>query len=281
MKLIADGGSTNTDWRLIGDDDAKSFQTKGINPFFNSEEQIIKVINQAELGNYSSSIKEVYFYGAGLATKEAKLYMTNAFKKVFKNAGIIKTNDDLIGAARALLGTNKGIACILGTGSNSCLYNGHTIEDKVPALGYILGDEGSGGYIGIRFINGLLKRQYSDELTAQLNKAADLTMDTILPKVYKEELPNRYLASLTQLINQHIEHPEMYQLVYDAFNAFINKNIRNYKNFTKYPIGFVGSIAYYFKPILNDVLNHHGLNTGKIIKAPIDELVNFHLNKNI
>lgn len=277
MILIAESGSTKTAWRLIKEDNTVlSFSLSGINPFHASKEQIAEEIQQSDLMRYRSDIKEVYFYGAGLATDTSKEIITTILREIFTGVRNIQVNDDLIAAANALFGKDKGIACILGTGSNTGLIaNGELIE-KVPALGYILGDEGSGANMGIRFINAYLKRDFSNELRSRLSVEPMLEMGDILDKVYKQKLPNKYLASLTKLIKKYEDEYEIKYFVKDCFQLFIDKNVKKYPNYMELPIGFVGSVAYHFKTLLLEVLEANDLQFSKIIQSPVDELVKYH-----
>jgi len=223
MFLVADGGSTKTDWRLINGDSTLSLTTIGINPLFSEKDQIIRVLTESDINMYRSSIEKVFFYGAGLANNQIKEGLLKIFVQFFGENTQIFINDDMLAAARALLGTKPGIACILGTGSNSCMYDGMQLVDKIPALGYILGDEGSGAYMGKRFINALLKRDFSPELSQKLIKLGEFDLNTIIESVYKKPLPNRYLASLTRLLKAELNEPEIYKLVYDSLEDFVVK----------------------------------------------------------
>jgi N-acetylglucosamine kinase-like BadF-type ATPase len=276
MYLIADGGSTKTEWRLIKDDRTMSLRTIGINPLFSDKDQIIRVLEESDINLYKAQIDQVYFYGAGLANEALKEILGKIFRQFFSDNTELFINDDLIAAARALFKNKQGIACILGTGSNSCLYSGQQIEDKIPALGYILGDEGSGAAIGKIFINALLKRDFSDELSQILHQSGAFDMNTVIENVYRKPLPNRYLASFTKVIKEHIAHAELEQLVKSAFDDFVFKNLKKYKGNSHLPVGFVGSVAYHFKDILNASLTENGFSEAQIIQSPIDELVAYH-----
>lgn len=276
MIIIADSGSTSTDWRIIDGGEILSFRGNGINPFFTLEDQIVEELQAGELSDYLKDIDEVYFYGTGISNEAMKALMLTAFELVFTNAGSIHIEDDLIAASRALFRSGSGIACILGTGSNSCLYRDGQIVDRVPALGYILGDEGSGARLGISFINALLKRQLPEELSHRLIDEEGLTMDTVLDIVYRKQFPNRYLASLTRIIHAHLEYEEVRKLVTESFQDFYLKNISRYEGHHGLEIGFVGSIAWHFNELLEEVLMNNGISAVKIIQAPIDELVSFH-----
>jgi len=276
MIVIADSGSTSTDWRIIDGGDTLGLRGNGINPFFMTGEQIVDELKSGELARYFKDVNEIHFYGAGLANESVKGIMRKAFEQVFRNAAGIFIEDDLLAASRALFKSGSGIACILGTGSNSCLYRDGEIADRVPALGYILGDEGSGARLGINFINALLKRQLPEKLSRKIIDDEGLSMDKVLENVYRRELPNRYLASITKIIHANLEYGEVRDIVSDSFRDFYARNISRYDNHENYEIGFVGSIAWYFRDLLEEELNKHGLYTGKIIKAPIDDLVDYH-----
>lgn len=278
MILIADGGSTKTDWRISDGDTVHSFSSKGINPYFNTPEQIIQELRNSGLGHYVNQVSTIHFYGAGLAGKAEKDSLNECFSNFFKTHNI-SIHDDLLAAARALFGEGSGIVCILGTGSNSCLFVDGAIAEKIPALGYIMGDEGSGAYIGKSFLNALHKKRFPEELRAEIMMKENLSQDVILEKVYRQEHANRYLASLTQVVNRYIHHEEVKSIVVKAFEAFIEKNISKFTDFQDYKIGFAGSISYYYSPLLREVMENNSLSIDKIIKTPIDELLNYHLRK--
>lgn len=275
MILIADGGSTKTEWRLIESSDTKSFSCAGINPFFNSRDQIYEELKKLDIPADFGSIGKVVFYGAGLTAGKAQDEMEKAFQSVFINA-TISLNDDLTAAARALFADGAGIACILGTGSNSGLFRNDKLVDKIPALGYILGDEGSGADIGIHFLNALLKRKLPADISKILDREKGLGMNKVLDKVYRERLPNRYLASMTKIVKEYIHVYEIREIVLNAFNSFVERNILRYDNPMEYPIGFVGSVAWHFADELKEILDGHGLNLKNIIQQPIEELVAYH-----
>jgi glucosamine kinase len=278
MILIADGGSTKTDWRLSDGHTVHSFSSKGLNPYFNTQEQIIQELIKSGLGEFKDQVTAINFYGAGLAVDTVKESLRKCFHDFFK-AEEISINDDLLAAARALFGDGSGIACILGTGSNSCLYIDGRIVDKIPALGYILGDEGSGANLGKVFLNALHKRQFPEELRAEILWNENIGLDVILENVYRQEQANKYLASLTQIIIKYIQHKEIENMVSKTLEDFFRKNIFKYKNYQEYKIGFAGSIAFHFDHLLEEVLESHSLGAHKIIKAPIEELLNYHLRK--
>jgi len=276
MILIADSGSTKTDWIILDKKKRYRIETRGINPYFNTREMMAEVISSSDLASYFDSIREIHFYGAGLVTEEVKTQMQQLFKEIFSGAQEVHVYDDLLATARALFQNDAGIACILGTGSNSCFYNGQEVGDKVPALGYLLGDEGSGAYMGKTFLNAIFKRSLPPALTKEITQKHGISAAEVLENVYKKPLPNRYLASYTKIINEYIAHPEIEEIVANAFNDFIEKNISRYQDAKKYPIGFTGSVAFHFKEILETQMKKRNLSLHKIIKAPVDQLALFH-----
>lgn len=276
MILIADSGSTKTDWRLIAGKDILSFSTRGINPYFSSENEIEEELDKLDFQGNEANIHEVYFYGSGVANAEMKEKIHTALQARIGVHPYIQVHDDLLGVARALFQDRSGIACILGTGSNSGLYENGKISDKVPALGYSLGDEGGGADIGKRLVNALHKRSLNDQLREAIIADEGLSMDQILENVYGKPHANRYLASLTRIAAKYIEHQEIRDIVSAAFTDFVNKNVSKYSHYSDLEIGFAGSVAFYFKEILAEVMETHRLKINQIIPSPIEGLVQFH-----
>jgi len=276
MILIADSGSTKTDWRLIGGNQIRVMSTHGINPYHSSEAEIEKELKKLDLADKERSILEVYFYGSGVANQEMKDVIRKQLQQRIGVHPYIQVNDDLLGVARSLFQDQDGIACILGTGSNSGLYLHGQISDKVPAMGYSLGDEGGGTDIGKRLVNALHKRNLSDSLRKSIIDEEGLSMDEILENVYQKPHANRYLASLTRVAAKHIDDPGVRDIVTRAFEDFVDKNISKYSNYSSMDIGFAGSVAYHFRELLEEVLEKHQLTCKKIIAAPIEGLVEFH-----
>lgn len=279
MILIAESGSTKTAWRLINDNEVLVYESAGINPVHSTTIEIKNQISALEFMKYSMDISELFFYGAGVATAANKKSMQHIFKSMFHNLIKVEVDSDLMAAARALFGDGEGLVCILGTGSNTGYINNGVWLEKIPALGYILGDEGSGAHLGIQFVNSFLKRDLSEELTHLLSEESVLQMDSILENVYKGKLPNKYLASLAKLIKKYEEYPEVKKIIIDCFTLFVNKNIRKYANHKELKIGFVGSVAFYFKEYLTQVFKESELNLYQIIQNPIDELVTYYKNR--
>lgn len=276
MILIADSGSTKTDWRLIEDSgEISQFKTAGMNPYYQDSEGIYQELKKNLVPNVSRPIESVFFYGAGCINQSDKQVVENAIIKAFGKVHL-EIHDDLLAAARALCGADPGIPCILGTGSNSCVYDGQNIIDRIPPLGYILGDEGGGAYIGRRLVSDYLKRIMPDAIKARFIKRFAPDQNTIMESVYKNEFPNRYLASYSQFALHNLNDPYVYDLVSQGFSTFLDRNVLRYKDYQKYPIHFVGSIAYYYSDILRQVANDRGLVVRNILESPIAGLTLYH-----
>lgn len=275
MLLIADSGSTKTDWKLVDKSTEYSFQTMGINPFYMKDKEIESELKNIVVPQLKKSPDKVYFYGAGIIS-EQKDRMEKILSKSFQNANV-EAESDLLAAARALCGNQKGIACIMGTGANSCLYDGEKIIDNIPPLGFIQGDEGSGAVLGKKLVTMYLKRELPKNIADAFHKEYGLNVSDVLKKVYKEAFPNRFLANFTKFINQHISNELIYRMVYNSFNEFLVRNVFKYSDYQKRNIHFVGSVGFYFKDILIKIANEHELKIGNIIRSPIDKLVKYHL----
>lgn len=274
MKLIADSGSTKTDWCLVDDGKVVNrLRGQGINPFQQSVETIETIVN-GELINKircADSITEIEFYGAGC--RDGKTVMLERLlRKLFVNAGRIEVCSDVLGAARALLGNREGIACILGTGANSCLYDGRRITANVPPLGYILGDEGSGAVLGRLFINAMFKGGLSPALRDEFLAETGLTLADIINKVYREPLANRFLAGTSVFIHDHLDDKDLSALVVENFKSFFRRNVDLYGR-RDLPVGAVGSIAYYYEEQLRAAAEEEGYKVAMVIKSPMDSLV--------
>ena len=278
MILIADSGSTKAEFRLIETNaEDKVFILPGINPFYQSEIEIKELINNYLYSNLTGcNIRKIYFYGAGCAFPEKKKILENALLYSFPQAEVF-IDSDLLAASRALFGTGKGIACILGTGSNSCFYNGKEIEKNVSPLGFILGDEGSGAVLGRKFISDCLKNQLPVSLQKKFFSQYDISPSEIMERVYKQPFPNRYLASLSPFLLENIGEESIYQIVKESFTEFFERNIKQY-SITGEKLGFIGSVAYYFQDILRKVAEEMGYRIDKIDQSPMEGLLQFHRN---
>lgn len=277
MILIADSGSSKTDWRLI-DEEGHIHQAKttGINPFLHTEEEILSILqNELQPQVSQFQVKEAYFYGAGCASERTCTSIAQALETVFPGVNAHVTHD-LLAAARALCNKEAGIACIIGTGSNSCLYDGEKIVDKLPTLGYILGDEGSGSYIGKQLLNACLKRDMPQDLREKFQKRYQVDEETVLENIYRKPSPSRYIAGFSQFAFHHLKHPYIYKLVYKSFEDFFDKNVSKYENYAAQKIHFTGSIAFYYSNVLRQVANDRGLFVQNIVEAPIAGLTLYH-----
>lgn len=276
MILIADSGSTKTDWCVVLEGTPiKRITTKGINPFFQSEEEIqqeltISLFPQLPEGTVNS----VYFYGAGCTPEKAPI-LRRAIADSLSVVGNIKAHSDMLAAARGLCGHEAGIACILGTGSNSCFYNGEDIVNNISPLGFILGDEGSGAVLGKLLVGDILKNQLSPAIKEAFLKQFDLTAPEIIDRVYRQPFPNRFLASLSPFIAQHLEEPAIRALVFNSFTAFLRRNVMQY-DYEKYPVHFIGSVAACYKEILQEAALETGIRIGKILQSPMEGLIQYH-----
>ncbi len=281
MKLIVDNGSTKADWCFADKNEIiQLIQTDGINPVIQSEECIEKTFQcqfyqqTKKLDIDIQNVSNVFFYGAG-CNSSTKNDMISLLKKSLNPEAHIEVESDLLGAARALCGHERGIACILGTGSNSCFFDGEQIELHTPSLGYILGDEGSGAVLGRKFINAIIKGSLPSTMCEEFLERNELTVYDIINIVYKGTAPNRFLASTSVFISQHIDNAQLEELVIENFKEFIAKNILPYKK-GNYPLNVVGSIAYYYKKQLKKASDYFGCQIGKILKSPIYELAKYH-----
>lgn len=276
MILIADSGSTKTDWCVaLNGTPIQRIGTKGLNPFFQTEEDIQRELTATLLPQLpEGKLDAVYFYGAGCTPEKAPI-IRRAIADSLPAIGNIKINSDMLAAAHSLCGHEAGIVCILGTGSNSCFYNGEEIVDNVSPLGFILGDEGSGAVLGKLLVGDILKNQLLPTLKEVFLKQFNLTSPEIIDRVYRQPFPNRFLASLSPFLAQHIEEPAIHSLVLNSFLAFLRRNVMQY-DYKYYPVHFIGSIAYYYKEVLQEAMQQTDLKLGKILQSPMEGLIQYH-----
>jgi len=276
VKLIADSGATKCEWCLITDGKKKTIVTQGISPYFLDETQIIEILNKSLIPKLKEVfIEEVFFYGTGLSNANNALIVKKALKNLFKKAKI-QIETDLTAAARALCGKKKGIACILGTGSNSCYYDGKKMQKNSPGIGYILGDEGSGAYLGKKVIQHFLYNTFDEEIMARFEKQFKTTPVEILETVYKQPLANRYLASFAIFLAENRGHYMIENIIEDGLNDFFFTHIYKYKESWTYPINFIGSIAFGFKDVLQELCKTYELDLGRVLKTPMKGLIEYH-----
>lgn len=277
--LIADSGSTKAEWCLLEGKKRKTIYTQGISPYFLTTDQIQQIL-AVELKKKMNNAEpdEVYYYGTGCANPENVVSIKKALKKTF-NSAKINVDHDLMGAAKALCGNEKGVACILGTGSNSCYYNGKKIIKNSPGLGFILGDEGSGAYLGKKVVQYYLYNTFDPDLMDRFNAKYQTTSIEILDAVYKHPLPNRYLAGFVQFLIENRGHFMIENIIEDGFNDFFFNHVYKYRESWIMPIHFIGSVAFGFKDVLKDMCDSYELQLGRVLKNPMDGLVKFHQEK--
>ena len=276
MTLIADSGSTKTAWCLTdGQAYTAQFLTAGINPFYIDYEDIIVEL-QNLTKQFNQTVNAVYFYGAGVASPEKAALMTQYCREVFPSA-TAEAHTDLLGAARALCGHTPGIAGILGTGSNSCFYDGQHIADTVPPCGFILGDEGSGAALGKQLVADFLQRRLPQDIHDAFQEHSPLTKDEILEQVYRKPFPNRFLASFTTFLHQHQTHDYVRDLLHKSFDNFLTRHIMHY-DCARYPLHLLGSVAFFFQHIIKETAAARNIQLGKIEKTAMSGLLRYHKN---
>ena len=277
MILIADSGSTKTDWCLVDNGVlVKQIFTKGTNPFFQTEDEISAEVSENLLPYLDTAkVDAVWFYGAGCAFPEKNEIVRAAIARHLDVP--IEVGSDLLGAARGLCGRQPGIACILGTGSNSCFYDGKEIVSNVSPLGFVLGDEGSGAVLGKMLVGDVLKNQLPAALKEEFLARYELTPAIILERVYKKPFPNRFLASLSPFLVEHLDVPEIHTLVLNGFKAFFDRNVKQY-DYKQYPVHLIGSLAYYYRSVLQEAAEQTGVRLGTIKQSPMEGLISYHSN---
>lgn len=282
MIVIADGGSTKTNWCLINESGRKiHFNTEGYNPYFVNSDYIKKSLKNTLPAHFEKEkLTEVYYYGAGCSTDANKKIVTDAMQSIFVNAKI-NIGHDLLASCRALLGDNKGFAAILGTGTNTCLYDGKDISLNIDSLGYFLGDEGSGSYIGKRLLADYMKGFMPKGLSDSFFEIYGLTNEDIFDNIYNKPLPNRFCANFSKFIYDYKDQYRdyTYSVVNTAFTAFFENLVIHYPNYKNYQLNCVGSVGYSFRDVLSIVADRYEMGVGKIIRSPIDDLVDYHLKK--
>jgi N-acetylglucosamine kinase-like BadF-type ATPase len=277
--LIADSGSTKTEWCFLSEGRKKIIETQGASPYFLNEQQLIDMM-QRELipGLKSRTPEKVFFYGTGCAAAANRAMVKRAIRKIFPQAGI-EVEHDLTGAARSLCGKNRGVVAILGTGSNSGYYNGKKIVRNSPGLGYVLGDEGSGAYLGKKVLQYFLYKTFDKELRENFNKKYQLDAAEILDAIYKRPLPNRYIAAFTMFLSEHRGHYMIENIIEDGLWDFFLVHLSHYPESVRTPIYFTGSVAFAFQDILKELCKTFGWRAGKFSAKPMEGLIAYHKNK--
>ena len=281
MIVVADSGSSKTDWVFIGKDGAQQTITSaGFNPVLHRAEEISAELTVRFGGlNFLKEVTKVFFYGSGCWDKKRAEIIVQGIQSFFPNAQLM-IEHDLLGAARATCGSQPGISCILGTGSNSCLYDGKDIIDNVTNLGYLLGDEGSGTHMGKMIIRAFFYRELPPELAHGVQERFPGGKTDILDKIYESDKPNLFLASFASWVGDHATHPFIHALIKRSFGKFLDRQVLKYEGHEQLPVHFVGSIAHHFRTPLEECCAERGLKPGKILSKPVGELVAFHLHDN-
>ncbi|MBI2269907.1 MAG: N-acetylglucosamine kinase [Bacteroidetes bacterium] len=282
MLLIADSGSTKTDWILIDEGKNQSrYNTIGYNPYFIDTEKIAQSLTSTLISQLDSSkVKKIFFYGAGCSTPEKAAVVFKALSKCFASAEIY-VNHDMLAAARALLGNTRGFAAIIGTGSNTCIYDGKEVEKNIDSLGYLLGDEGSGCYIGKKIVRDFLRGHLPPELQQKFDQKYHLTYAEILDSLYNKPLPNRFLAGFCKFADENKQHAHIQKIVKESFTDFFENLVSRYSGYEKLSFNCVGSVGFIFKEILSEVGRSHNMKIGRLIASPIDDLVNYHIDNEL
>ncbi len=278
MVLIADSGSTKAGWCLLNGDKAERIKTQGLSPFFLSSAQIATILQNELLPGLPQAclVRKIRFYGTGCSIPKNVAIVKEALASVFPDAQDIHVEHDLMAAAHSLCGNKEGIACILGTGSNSCYFNGLSIERNSPGLGYILGDEGSGAYLGKKLLQSYLYGRFDTALKARFEEQFGVTETEVLEKVYKHPLANRYMASFTVFLSANRQHPTIDAILYSGLEDFFSEHITTYKQSKEVPVHFTGSIAWVFSDVIKSLCNKYGLILGTIEKEPMDGLIRYY-----
>ncbi len=279
MIIVADSGSSKTDWMAYSPEKTLSFNTQGINPYFLNAQEIVKILaKNKELAEVANEVKEVYFFGAGCLNPDKHEIVSNGLSAFFKNA-FISVDHDLIGSAYATCGNNKGLACILGTGSNIAYYDGSNIYPGNHGLGYILGDEGSGTFFGKKMIISFLHKTMPHDLREKFEETFQVTKQMVVENVYQKPFPNSYLAGFSRFMIQHKQHPFIQKILKDGFQEFIDTNVKDYEDYETLECNFVGSISYYYQDELRAVFAANNLKIGKTLQKPIEGIFDYILKR--
>ncbi len=277
IKLIADSGATKAEWTLLTNGKKKSIITQGISPYFFTEEKIITLLQEELLKKAPAAItaSNIHYYGTGMRNADNVKMLQGAFKKVFKNSKV-EINDDMVSAARALNGRKKGITCNLGTGSFCCYYNGKKIVNQSPGIGYVLGDEGSGAYLGKKVLQYYMYNTFDEDLRFKFDDKYKTSPVEVLENVYRKPLANRYLAGFTLFLVENRGHYMIENIIEDGLNDFFFTHLCKYKEVWTMPVNFIGSVAFGFKDVLQQLCSSYEFELGKIMKNPMQGLVDYH-----
>jgi glucosamine kinase len=274
--LIADSGATKCEWCLLSDGRKKKMITQGISPYFLDAKQIGQILTSELLpGLRNNQVDMVYYYGTGCANPDNRKIVQKAVRQAFPEASVHVTHD-LMGAALALCGKSKGVSCILGTGSSSCYFDGRKIAKSSPGLGFVLGDEGSGAYLGKKVLQYYLYNTFDEELRYKFDAKYVTTAKDILENVYKQPLPNRYLAGFNLFLVENRGHYMVENIIEDGLNDFFFQHLCKFRESWKLPIHFVGGVAYGFRDVIKELCGTYEFELGKILQKPMDGLIKYH-----
>ena len=276
MVIVADSGGSKIDWRfLLKDGSIGQAHSPGFNPYYQPLEHLHRIIKESLVPQVKESVTKIFYYGTGVSSEKNQQVIREAFAQYWPEA-YIEIGWDLLAAARALCGRERGIACILGTGSNSCYHDGTTIVDNVTSLGYVLGDEGSGAYLGKRIVADYLRRDLPEKLWDQFKQRFPFEREEFLDRIYNQEMPSRFLGSFSHFIFQHLNEPYCYQLVRSSFEEFFEKNEMKYHRYEQLKVHFTGSVSFYFSNILRQVAKEKNISVQHILESPIAGLTLYH-----
>ncbi len=279
MLLVSDSGSTKADWRLVDKGIVTGeFSTIGFNPYFQKEDVILDALHANELRNIAKDVTELFFFGSGCSSPDLNKIISDSLQKFFVNAKV-SIEHDVLGSVLATCGDEPGISCILGTGSNSCFYDGNKVHENNYGLGYILGDEGSGSYYGKKLVAYYLYNILPAHLQEEFGKLFPLTKGSLIKTIYNNPNANVYLASFARFLSDRKEDEYVKQFVKKGMTEFLDVCVCHYNGYKTLPVHFVGSIAFYFETILREVATEKGIHIGKVIKSPIGELTNYFIAK--
>jgi glucosamine kinase len=274
--LLAESGSTKTDWCFLKKSKKPvHYKTPGINPYLQTHEDIITLLEKELKWDFKNKPDSIVFYGAGAgqgAKKEELAYILKQYFGIKK----IEVQCDMMAAARSMCGDKKGIVSILGTGSNSCYYDGKKIKDKQVSLGYVAGDEGSGNHLGKKVLQYYAYKTFDTELTMAFEQLYGNDVPAMINRLYKEPFPNRYLAGFVTLLKQHRGHFMVENIVEDCLGDFFYQHILKYRESWKLPLHFTGSVAYEFRDVIIALCGQYELEPGNIIKSPLEGLIKYH-----
>ncbi len=280
MIIVADSGSSKTDWMVYNSPtEIQSFSTQGINPYFLNAHDIVKILSKNKgLGIIADLVKEVYFFGSGCSSPDKHEIVSNGLSSFFTKA-FVSVDHDLIGSAYATCGSNEGLTCILGTGSNISYYDGVNVHNGKHGLGYVLGDEGSGTFFGRKVLVSYLYQTMPEDLRVLFFENFNVTKDVVIENIYQKPFPNSYLATFSRFMIANKSHPFIQQMLRDGFQEFVDTNIKDYKMYKTITCNFVGSIAFYYQDELKDVCAKNQIKVGKILQKPIEGIFDYILKR--